>query len=76
LLIVCEDASVKTGNLSEVCDVAKKNFCVNSEKVLVESQPARIFKLLRSPRIDSKKPIPPSGVAWRAGTTTLFLLGS
>jgi hypothetical protein len=35
-----------------------------------------IFKLLRSPRIDSKEWIPPAYVAWRAGTTTLFLLGS
>jgi hypothetical protein len=35
-----------------------------------------IFKLLRSPRIDSKEPIPPGCVAWRACTTTLFLLGS
>ncbi len=33
---------------------------------------ARIFKLLRRSRIDSKKPIPPGCVAWRAGTTTLF----
>jgi hypothetical protein len=33
---------------------------------------ARIFKLLRSPRIDSKEPIPPGCVAWRASTTTLF----
>jgi hypothetical protein len=31
------------------------------------------FKLLRGPRIDSKVSIPP---AWRAGTTTLFLLNS
>ncbi len=37
---------------------------------------ARIFKLLRSPRIDSKKSIPPAYVAWQAGETTLFLLGS
>ncbi len=37
---------------------------------------ARIFKLLRSPRIDSKETIPPAYVAWRAVTTTLFLLGS
>jgi hypothetical protein len=37
---------------------------------------ARILKLLRSPRIDSKEPIPPACVAWRAGTTTLFLLSS
>ncbi len=34
------------------------------------------FKLSRSPRIDSKEPIPPGCVAWRASTTTLFLLGS
>ncbi len=37
---------------------------------------ARIFRLLRSPRIDSKELIPPGRVAWRAGTTTLFRLGS
>jgi hypothetical protein len=30
----------------------------------------------QSLRIDSKEPIPPGCVAWRAGTTTLFLLGS
>jgi hypothetical protein len=36
----------------------------------------KFFKLLRSPRIDSKEPIPPGCEAWRAGTTTLFLLGS
>jgi hypothetical protein len=35
-----------------------------------------IFKLLRRPGIDSKESIPPAYVAWRAGTTTLFLLGS
>jgi hypothetical protein len=35
-----------------------------------------IFKLLRSPGIDSKEPILPAYVAWQAGTTTLFLLGS
>jgi hypothetical protein len=29
---------------------------------------SRIFKLLRSPRIDSKEPIPPGCVAWRADT--------
>ncbi len=42
-------------------------------KVLVR---ARIFKLFKSPRIDSRESIPPAYVAWRAGTTTLFLLGS
>ncbi len=36
-----------------------------------------IFKLLRSPgKIDSKESILPACVAWRAGTTNLFLLGS
>jgi hypothetical protein len=34
------------------------------------------FKLLRSPGIYSKESIPPGFVARRAGTTTLFLLGS
>jgi len=37
---------------------------------------AGIFKLLRSLEIDSKELIPPAYVAWRAGTTTLFLLCS
>ncbi len=37
---------------------------------------ARIFKLLRSPESDIKESIPPASVAWRAGTITLFLLGS
>jgi hypothetical protein len=34
---------------------------------------ARIFKLLRSPRIYSKEPIPLGCLAWRASKTTLFL---
>ncbi len=37
---------------------------------------ARIFKPLRNPGIDSKEPISLGCVAWRAGATTLFLLGS
>jgi hypothetical protein len=37
---------------------------------------ARILKLSRGPRIDSKEPILPGCVAWRAGTAALFLLGS
>jgi hypothetical protein len=37
---------------------------------------ARIIKFLRSPGIDSKESFPPAYVAWRAGTITLFLLGS
>ncbi len=34
------------------------------------------FLILRSPRIDSKELISPAYKAWRAVTTTLFLLGS
>jgi hypothetical protein len=37
---------------------------------------ARTFKCLWGPGIDSKEFIPPAYVAWRAGTITLFLLGS
>jgi hypothetical protein len=37
---------------------------------------ARIFERLWSPGIDTKELIPPAYVAWRAGTITLFLLGS
>ncbi len=37
---------------------------------------ARIFKLFRSIKIDSKESIPPAYVAWWAGTTTPSLLGS
>ncbi len=44
--------------------------------ILTGTARARIFKLLMSPRIDSKESIPTAYIAWRAGTTTLFLLGS
>jgi hypothetical protein len=37
---------------------------------------ARIFKRVWSPGIDTKEWIPPAYVVWRAGTITLFLLGS
>ncbi len=37
---------------------------------------ASIFKRLWGPGIDSKEWIPPAYVAWRAGTITLFLIGS
>ncbi len=37
---------------------------------------ARTFKCLCGTGIDSKEWIPPTYVAWRAGTITLFLLGS
>jgi hypothetical protein len=36
---------------------------------------AQIFKLLRSPGIDSKASIPLAFEDWRTGTITLFLLG-
>ncbi len=35
-----------------------------------------IFKLLRTPGIDSKESIPPAYLARRDVTTTIFLLGS
>jgi hypothetical protein len=35
-----------------------------------------VFKTFKEPRIDSKESIPPACVAWRAVTTSLFLLGS
>jgi hypothetical protein len=44
-------------------------------KLSVSVTRARILKLLRRPRLDSKESIPVAYVAWRAGTTTLFLLG-
>ncbi len=46
-------------------------------EIIEEEYWARIFKRLRSPEIESKESIPPTYViAWRAGTITLFLLGS
>jgi hypothetical protein len=50
----------------------------NREGIGLSYQPARdgIFELLRSPGIDSKESTPPANVAWRAGTATLFQLGS
>ena len=48
----------------------------NSGSSKAKEPRARIFILLRSPGIDSKESIPPAYVAWRAGTTTIFLLGS
>jgi hypothetical protein len=43
---------------------------------VVQTYRVGIFTLLRSPEIDSKESIPPAYVAWRAGKTALFLLGS
>jgi hypothetical protein len=50
--------------------------CGVSHSLSAKEYRARICQLLRSPRINSKESIPPACVAWRAGTTTLFLLGS
>jgi hypothetical protein len=36
----------------------------------------RIFKLFRGPGIESKESVPPAYAAGRAGTTTVFLIGS
>jgi hypothetical protein len=55
-------------------DCCKKMAWVG-EQILADNR-GRIFKLLMSPRIDSKEPIPPGYKAWRAGTTALLLLGS
>jgi hypothetical protein len=50
---------------------------VDCSKILAQEETSDgIFKLLRSPEIDSKEPIPQAYVAWRAATTTLLLLGS
>jgi hypothetical protein len=43
---------------------------------LVRIRRAQICIRLWNPEIDSKESIPPAYVAWRAGTITLFLLGS
>ncbi len=57
--------------------VQRRSVRVHSEAQLGAELPrARIFKRLWSLRIDSIEPIPPDCVAWRAGMTTLFLLGS
>ncbi len=48
---------------------------MSSETVVINSW-VRTFKLLWSPGIDSKKWIKPAYETWRAGTITLFLLGS
>jgi hypothetical protein len=48
-----------------------KNF-IDSDSLICRLAWARIFKLLKSPRIDCKEPIPPGCEAWRAGTTTLY----
>ncbi len=52
-----------------------KKFIFSSSRLETTSRGA-IFKLLKNPGIDSKVSSPPACVAWRAGTTTLLLLGS
>ncbi len=58
-----------------VCNTKKRGDLTIS-LVTVEWYTGGIFKLLRSPLIDSKESILPAYVAWRADTMTLFLLGS
>ncbi len=64
-----------------IINVRKNKHLFISAKIFVSILPnltthpwARIFK--RSLKIDSNESIPSTYVAWRAGTTTLFLLGS
>ncbi len=56
--------------------VTEKGIWIRRSNFELISGRARIFKLLQSPRIDSKEQIPPGWAAWRVGTTTLFLVGS
>jgi hypothetical protein len=57
-------------------DLFQKGGGGDKQAILVRNTGDGIFKQLRSPGIDSKESIPLAYVAWRAGTTTLFLLGS
>jgi hypothetical protein len=67
-LFAAQHTDTTAGNISAclLSLVRKKNYSVR----------ARIFKLLRSPRIDFNESIPPAYVAWIDGTTTIILLGS
>jgi hypothetical protein len=57
--------------------IKKKNYNVLSQEgYFAGAHRDGIFKVLRIPGIDSKELFPPAHVAWRAGTTALFLLGS
>jgi hypothetical protein len=59
-----------------VCVRVEVGFKPSFVREFIKKTRARIFNLLRSPRMDAKESIPPAYVAWRAGTSTLFLLGS
>jgi hypothetical protein len=67
-------------NLLDPCLLSKPNEGTNQERTPFICTPqvprALIFKRLWRQGIDSKEWIPPAYVAWRAGTMTLFLLGS
>jgi hypothetical protein len=63
------------GSLS--CRAAGLSMCVYGHRLKsIVLYRDGIFKLLRSTGTNSKESIPPAYVAWRAGTTTLLLLGS
>jgi hypothetical protein len=63
--------------LNRNCWINTVSFATLIEERLREGEGrTRIFKLLRSARIDSKEAISPAYAAWRAGTANQFLLGS
>ncbi len=66
------ELGLKSASVSDLQGMCRRKWGWG-EKHLPLAYGARIFKLLRGPRIDSKASIPPTYVAWRAGTTTLFL---
>jgi hypothetical protein len=45
-------------------------------KGMIRASREGTLKTLKSPEINSEELIPPAFVAWQAGMTTLFLLGS
>ncbi len=69
--------SIINPDMYDELKILKINFFFsNSRKYINDTIRDGIFKLLRSPGIDSKESIPPAYVAWRVDTTTIFLLGS
>ncbi len=67
---------VKTAALQESRVQIDKGLDTDTAVKIHRMYRARIFILLWSPGSDLKESIPPAYEAWRAGTITLFLLGS
>jgi len=65
-LVSLKDLQIRA--LAAVVTMLLRRMCTTHKFIL--------FKLLRNTRIDSKEPIPPGCVAWRACTINLFLLDS